>query len=145
VMPGNATNTVLLYAVRVSCLQTTAGQVTLYLIKRSSADSSGTPVSMTAVAQDSNSTAASSAPVTYTANPTTGSAVGNVDVYSFGCMAAATTSPNDIYISPADWRMKPIVLRGTAQQVAVNLNGVTVTGGAFTVTFDWIETKTITP
>jgi hypothetical protein len=65
--------------------------------------------------------------LTYTANPTTGSLVGNVDTIKLGCMATGTTSPNDIYI----WRPsmgQSIVLRGTAQQIAVNLNAATVTG-----------------
>jgi hypothetical protein len=32
-----------------------------------------------------------------------------------------------------------IVLRGTAQQIAVNLNAATVTGGSFNITIQWIE------
>jgi hypothetical protein len=43
------------------------------------------------------------------------------------------------------------VLRGTAQELEVNLGapidgtGTTVTGGSFLITFEWIETATITP
>jgi hypothetical protein len=139
VMPGNATNTVLLTRVVVSCTQTTAGIITLQLIKRSTADTSGTSANMTAVADDSNYSAAVSVPKTYTANPTAGTAVGNLDTVLVGCMATGTTSPNDIYIFRPQ---KPIILRGTAQQVCVNLNGTTVTGGSFDVTFEWEETTT---
>lgn len=139
VLPGNATNTVLLYRIQVTCTQTTAGIVTLQLIKRSAADSSGTHSNMTVVPDDANYSAGVSVPLTYTANPTTGAAVGNVDTVVFGCMATGTTSPNDIYIfKPA----KPIVLRGTAQQLAVNLNAATISGGSFDVTFDYAETTT---
>lgn len=139
VLPGNATNTVLVYRVQVTCTQTIAGIITLQLIKRSAADTSGTSSAMTVVPDDSNYASGVSAPLKYTANPTTGTAVGNLDAALFGCMATGTTSPNDIYIfKPA----KPIVLRGTAQQLAVNLNGTTVSGGSFDVTFDYAETTT---
>jgi len=37
---------------------------------------------------------------------------------------------------------KPIVLRGTAQQIAVNVGNAALTGGNLTVTFEWIETTT---
>jgi hypothetical protein len=33
-----------------------------------------------------------------------------------------------------------VTLRGTAQQIAVNLNSVTLTGGTCNVTFRWVET-----
>lgn len=143
VMPGNATNTVLLTKIRVSCTQTTAGVITLNIIKRTTADTAGTSSAMTVVPDDSNYAAGSSAPLTYTANPTVNSTVGNVDTVKVGCMATGTTSPNDIYI--LNRLQKPLVLRGTAQQIAVNLGGTTITGGSFTITFEWIETSTITP
>lgn len=139
VLPGNATNTVIVTRVQVTCTQTTAGIIDLQLIKRSAADTAGTSAAMTIVPLDSNNGAAVSAPLTYTANPTTGTAVGNVDSVKVGCMAPGTATPSDIYI----WRPgmgQSIVLRGTAQQLAVNLNGVTVTGGSFDITFQWMET-----
>jgi hypothetical protein len=139
VLPGNATNTVLVYRVTVSCSQTTAGLITLQLIKRSTADTAGTSANMTVVPDDSGFSAGSSVPKTYTANPTAGTPVGNVDTAIVGCMATGTAAPNDIYIfKPA----KPILLRGVAEQLAVNLNAATVTGGSFDVTFDYAETTT---
>jgi hypothetical protein len=143
VLPGNASNTVLVTRVIVSCLQTTAGNITLNLVKRSAADTSGTSASMTAVPDDSTFSAAISAPLSYTGTgPSVGAAVGNVDTYQLGCMATSTATPNDIYI--LDRRLKPIVLRGTAQELAINFGGA-ITGGNLTVTFEWQEIKTITP
>lgn len=142
-MPGNASNTVLVYKVIVSCTQTTAGNITLTVNKRSTAGSGGTSASMTVVPMDSNYSAGVSAPVSYTGTgPTVGTPVGAVDNYKLGCMATGTATPNDIYILNL-WQ-KPIVLRGTAENLAVNLGGA-ITGGNLTVTFFWIETKTITP
>lgn len=142
-LPGNATNTVLVTKVVVSCTQTTAGVITMNLIKRSAADTSGTSSNTTVVPDDSNYSAASSTPLTYTANPTTGTAVGNVDTIQFGAMATGTASPNDIYIG--NFQQKPIVLRGTAQVLYVNFGGTAHAGLACSTTFRWIETKTITP
>jgi len=143
VLPGNASDTVLVERVTVSCTQTTAGNVTVSLVKRSAADTGGTSAAITAVPDDSNYSAASSAPLSYTGTgPTVGTPVGNVDTYQLGCNATATAAPNDVYI--LDRRLKPIVLRGTAQQLAVNFGGA-ITGGNLTVTYEWIETKTITP
>ena len=148
-MAGNATNTVVITKIQVSCTQTTAGIVTLSVLKRSSADTAGTSAAMTVVPDDSNYAAGSSAPKVWTANPTKGTLVGTIDTYKLGCMAAATASPNDVYI--LNLRQKPIVLRGTAQEVEINLGapvdgtGTTVTGGSFDATFEWIETTTITP
>jgi hypothetical protein len=141
---GNSSNTVLVTRVLVSCTQTTAGNITLNMIVRSTADSAGTASAMTAVPDDSTFSAAVSAPLSYTGTgPTPGTAVGNVDTYQLGCMATSTAAPNDIYI--LDRRLKPIVLRGTAQQLAVNFGNAAITGGTLTVTFEWEEIKTITP
>lgn len=139
VLPGNATNTVIVTQIMMSCTQTTAGIQTVQLIKRSSADSGGTSSSMTAVPLDSNDSAAVSAPLVYTANPTTGTAVGNIDTELIGMMAPATATPNDIYF----WRPamgQSVVLRGTAQQLALNLNSTTISGASCDVNFQWIET-----
>jgi hypothetical protein len=144
VLPGNASNTVLVTRILVSCTQTTAGNITVNIIKRSAADTSGTSASMTAVPDDSTFSAAVSAPLSYTGTgPSVGTPVGNVDTYQLGCMASATASPNDIYI--LDRRLKPIVLRGTAQELAVNMGSAAITGGNLTVTFEWEEVATITP
>jgi hypothetical protein len=143
VFPGNGSNTVLITSVKVSCTQTTAGIVLMKVIKRSTADTSGTSAAVTPVPDDSNYSAAVSAPLSYTGTgPTVGTAVGTVDEYYLGCLAAGTASPNDIYI--LNLRQKPIVLRGTAQQLAINFGGA-LTGGNLNVTVEHIETKTITP
>lgn len=143
VLPGNATNTVLVTEVRVSGIQTTAGMVNVEIAKRSAADTGGTSATMTVVPEDSNCAAGVSAPLSYTGTgPAIGAAVGDLDNTEVGFMASGTAAPNDIYI--LNLRQKPIVLRGTAQQLAINLGGA-VTGGTMTVTFVWIETTTITP
>jgi hypothetical protein len=145
---GNANNTVLLYSIRASCTETTAGSVPFSIV-RSTMQFIGTYSTATTVADDyTDMNVGQSSMTWFLANPTnTGLSVnsGNLDNYKLNCQATGTAAPNDIYISPADWRMKPKVLKGTNQCVAISLNSTTVTGGSFTATFDWLETTTISP
>lgn len=139
VMPGNATNTVIVTRAQLSCTQTTAGIIDVQLLKRSTADTAGTSAAMTTVPFDSGNSAAVSAPLSYTANPTTGTLVGAIYPMKVAALAPATAGANDVYI----WTPKygqSITLRGTAQQLAINLNGLTLTGGSCDASFDWIET-----
>lgn len=146
---GNASNMVLLYHLRVSCTQTTAGIVPITIFK-STQTFVGAFSTMTATQDDTNYEGAISSAVWFQANPTIASSGGgglngNLDTYRLGCMATGTATPNDIYFSPSDWRMKPQVLRGTNQCISVSLNGTTVTGGLFDVTFEWMEVPTQSP
>lgn len=139
-LPGNATNTVVVSSVIVSCTQTTAGMVAVRLSKLSSAPTGGTSSAMTVVPLDSGNAAGVSAPLFYTANSTgAGALLGDVDSQRVGWEAPATASANDIYI----WTPKmgqSIVLRGTAQVLAVNIAAQTVSGAICSVSFQWIET-----
>lgn len=142
---GNASNTVIVTKLTVTCTETTAGQVSVQLIKRSTAGSGGTASSVTAVPLDSNKAAASSVVNSYTGTgPTVGTAVGDIDDAQFGCMAAATASPNDIYIPAISPGAPLAVLRGTAEGLALNFGGA-ITGGNLTVSVEWSEVTTITP
>jgi hypothetical protein len=139
-LPGNATNTVVVTRVQVTGTQTTAGIVDLQLVQRTTADTLGTSAAMTIVKFDTNDGAAVSAPLTYTANPTINSTIGNYDSVKLGVLAPASVSPSDIYVWKPSAFGQSIVLRGTAQEACLNLNGVTVTGGSFDITWYWMET-----
>lgn len=142
-LAGNATNTVLVTKITMSCTQTTAGNLTVTVNKTSAASSGGTAATMTAIPDDSTYAAASSVAQSFTGTgPTAGTPVGQIDAYKLGCMATTTATPNDIYI--LNLRQKPIVLRGTAQTLEIGLGGA-VTGGNVTMTWEWMEVTTITP
>ena len=139
---GNATTTLYVYRVTAACTQTTAGIIPIAITKRSSAYT-GSWSSATAVLQDSNYAAYTSTPVfNFGQNATNGTLIAYVDFGQIGCMAAGTATPNDIYVSPASWRMKPIVLRGTAQCLGINFQGATITGGKYSFGYDWLELST---
>lgn len=142
-LPGNASNTVLVTGIHFTCTQTTAGALTITVNKTSAAATGGTSAGMTEIPDDSGYAAASTAALTYTGTgPTAGTPVGQIDAQKVGCNAPATAGANDIYY--LNLRQKPVVLRGTAQTLEIGAGGA-VTGGNITITWDWIETATITP
>lgn len=108
------------------------------LIKRSTANSAGTSASITAVPHDSASAAATATALSYTANPTLGTTVGNIRATRISYQSAAGNAP----ILTWEFGNRPtqaVVLRGTSQVLAVNLNSVTVTGGSISCSFEWSE------
>ncbi len=140
---GNSTDTVVLYEVDVSGVQTTAGIVNVSLIRRSAAESGGTSTNMTAVRSDvTNYSAADTTPVYYTGTgPTAGTAVGNVDNKYTAFLSTSTATPADLYL----WngRLKPQVLIGSSQGVCVNLGNAALTGGEMSLTWRWLEISNI--
>jgi hypothetical protein len=140
VLSGNATNTVVVSKIVLSCTQTTAGQFTVQLFIRTTADTSGTSTgSPTTFPLDQNNASSVSSVLTYTANPTVNDATARlIDSQVIGMMAPATASPNDIYVWTPSMGQS-IVLRGTAQQAALNFNGTTLTGGSCNLRFQWME------
>lgn len=136
---GNATTTVYVTKITISGTQTTGGQVRFDLVKRSTADTAGTSTAPTAVPYDSGDAAASAVLAAYTANPTTGTTVGAIRsaLLSIG---ATTNGSNEVQVFDfGATNGKPVVLSGTAQALAVNLAGVTVTGGSFYISIEWYE------
>jgi len=139
-LAGNASNTCTLLACYVTVTPTTAGQVNYFLTKRSTANTAGTSVTDTGIPQNAADSAAVSVCKHYTANPTTGTLVGNVAGASWygnvSQIGSAVTFP--IYI--ANPMAKAITLNGTSQVIAVNQNGVTTPiGGNISITWLWQE------
>jgi len=137
---GSATKTVFVKKIILSGVQTTGAPVEVLIIKRSTADTTGTPVAMTAVPRDSANAAATATPIsTYTANPGgLGTAVGTVrrEYIMFPTAASGVPGTKEFVFGDGD---QMVTLNGVAQQLCVNLNGVTVTGGQLCVTFVFQE------
>jgi hypothetical protein len=137
---GSSSKIVYITKVVVTCTQTTAGTINVVLLTRSTADSGGTSSNPTAVALDPNNQGNNSATINaYTGNPTTGTLVGNLGSYDLNCPTTSGSSANDIVLETFGITADPLVLRGTGSVFAVNLNGVTVTGGAFDIRVEWRE------
>lgn len=139
VLTGSASKTVYVTKVIISGIQTTAGLNEVLLVKRSTADTGGTSTAGTAVPHDSADAAATATLAAYTANPTAlGTSVGTLR-RNYQPIGGATSVVNPVVTYELGDKGKPIVLRGIAQQLAVNLNGATLTGGTFDVTYEWFE------
>lgn len=136
---GSASTVVRVTHVDISCTATTAANYNVLLILRSTADTGGTSTGLVGQKADGNDvTAVGAAAVYYTVNPTgLGSTSGNVG--GFQAYAA-----NGGLLVNASWdfglrNSKAQVLRGTNQNLAVNLNGATLAGGACIVSAEWTE------
>lgn len=135
---GSASTTVEITKIIISGVQTTGGMIDLYIIKRSTANTSGTSSGSTMVPMISTDAAATAVGAIYTANPTTGTPVGNIYIESLPLSAANGITNNIVSIDFGE-RGKPVILSGVAQAIAINLNGVTVTGGSLKITVEFTE------
>jgi hypothetical protein len=76
----------------------------------------------------------------YTANPASvGTVVGTLRKYQ-PIIPVATSIPTGEILEAFGDGVQPIVLRGTSDILAINLNGQTVTGAVFTIQMEWTET-----
>lgn len=147
-LTGSATRVVRLKQVRVSGTAGTAINIVAVLTKHASANTGGTAATTTALpvpyAADSTFTAPTATTTAYTANPTiTDAAPGLVSAQTVFLAATATATNGTsalFYWDDGGPALSPPVLRGIAQQLCVNLNGVTTpSSGLMTVTFQWTE------
>lgn len=138
---GSGTKTIRITRIAASG-STTAGSgldVNLNLIIRSAADTGGTSTTCTNVPHDSNSAAGTAIVKAYTVNPASlGAAVGPVRTARF---SFTTTGAAQL---PVVWEFgnRPsqcIVLRGTSQQAAVAIGGITIAGGVADIDIEWTE------
>jgi hypothetical protein len=140
ILNGSATKTIKVRRIYFNALATTAVSDPIAIIKRSTANSGGTSVGLSEIALDSTSAAASAAALTYTANPTVGTAVGTIadPYFSIGNLTTggAQAFPSQLLFGELG---SPIVLRGAAQSVAVNLNAASFPGIVASCTFEWTE------
>ncbi len=125
-------------SIEISGSQTTAGQVEIILAKRSTANSGGTSASPTKIPFHAGSAAASASVLNYTANPTTGTLVGNIK--DDKVFVPATTT--EILGPQTIWDFSDvggIPLNDATQGLAVNLAGATVTGDSWNINVVWSE------
>jgi phage baseplate assembly protein gpV len=135
---GVASKTIMITKIIFSATQTAGSTFNVALIKRSTANTSGTATAMTAVPLDASDAAAGSIVQYYTANPTLGTTIGSVETAPIFCSTTATQPEK--YVFDFGLRSKPIILNSASQALSINLGGVTMTGGACFVTIEWTET-----
>lgn len=137
---GSATATIKVWQIQIEATETVAATGNILLIKRSTANQSGTSATATNVPYDSSNAAATATVRSYTANPgTLGTTVGNVYAYTYYYQATGA-KPDLLNIEFGKSLLgQPVTLRGTSEVLAVNLAGVTVTGGSYNFLIVWSE------
>lgn len=142
-LTGSGTKTVRILRVWYSATEGTAAIKDILFIKRSSADSGGTSTNPTRVPYDSNDAAATATVNAYTANPTSlGSAIGTVLAFKYAMSAVNNNTAIGPDTTPIDFGNRPgraVVLRGTSEVFAVNLNSSTSATGSLDITIEWTE------
>lgn len=131
VITGSATKTVRVLSIELFVTQTVASTLDWLLIRRSTDDSGGTPSSLTPRLHDTTDPAATAALREYLANPTLGTSAGIIARAKITAIDTATTAGQNGYLFDfiKDGFDKGIVLRGTSEILAVNLNGQTIPTG----------------
>jgi len=135
---GVASKTIMITKIIFSATQTAGGTFNVSLIKRSTANTSGTAQDMTAVPLDASDAAAGSIVRYYTANPTLGTTIASIETVPIFC--SATTAQPEKYEFNFGENGKPVILNSASQALSLNFGGVTMTGGACFVTIQWTET-----
>jgi hypothetical protein len=137
---GSATKTVRILSVEISSTETTASNITYSLILRSTANSGGTSTTLVVGEHDSNNAAATAVVRSYTANPTLGTT--NATIRNCKWVPCTPGTAGGSFVQRWDFTESPaqnIVLRGTSQVLAVNLNGLTQSGNSYCISVTWVE------
>jgi hypothetical protein len=137
---GSATKLVKIRRLRFYLTATSGSNATLKIIKRTTANSGGTSATPTIVKFDTNCPAATAVARNYTANPTgLGTSAGdliNTGIYVSG---GGTVGSDPFELFDFIGAIQPITLRGTAESLCINMNGVTFAGNSARVFVVWTE------
>lgn len=138
---GSATKAVRVTLIRISGIATTAATPSIFVIRRSAANTGGTSTAQTAVTHDTgNNPAATATVLAYTVNPSgLGAAVGTIRQDRVSFLVTGTAAQPTVEMDFGTRPSQAVVLRGIAQVLAVNLGGVTVAGGSINIDLEWSE------
>ena len=138
---GSSTKRVRVLRFAVSGRATAANQLDVQLVKRSSADTGGTPTALTSVPHDSNDGAATAAAATFAAAPTAGTLVGAIRAQQINLSAAgAGGAAVPVEFDFGTVNDKAIVLNGASEALYLNLNGAAMPAGTVLNIFvEWSE------
>lgn len=137
---GSASKVIRVTRVIFSATKTVVGTIDLILLKRSTANSGGTSTTLTNVPHDSTNLAGTATVRAYTVNPVLGVLVGNIcTTKHFQSSAALDTE--SFRIDFGGDRKQPVILRGTDEVFAVNLNmtAVSMLGNSTDIAIEWTE------
>lgn len=126
-MQGSSTRTIRIRRIMLGGLASSAADVQVSAVRRSAGDTGGTSTGVTPGKADINDGTPTAQVSTYTANPSSLGASGGGIFNLPMAVATATTATADRLIMPfGDYGAKSLVLRGTTDYLAINLNGATL-------------------
>lgn len=136
---GSASKTIKIRRIYLSLTATSGANMSIFITKRSTANTGGTSTVSTAVPWDSANAAATATVRAYTANPTLGTLVGNIQTATVYVSGGGTIGSVPIVLEYTGTAQQPLILRGTSQVVGINFGGVTRTGNVTRATVIWTE------
>ena len=120
----------------------TAITTPLFVIKRSTLNTGGTAVGATEFPHDSNDASVTGVVQHYTADPTTGTGVGNVRSRMVTLYTAASPlTPDEVVFTFVGDGQKGILLRSN-ESLVLNFGGATIASGTAVCWVEWIEEGT---
>lgn len=141
---GAANKVVRITRIMCSGTSTALGNSLIAVVKRSALDTGGTSTAPAITPLHSSDGTPSAAVLAYTANPgALGAIVGTPIMTGFVVTGTATAAGSSFTRDFGQISDKQPILRSAAEQLAVNLNGVSAPAGAsLTCTFEWTESAT---
>jgi hypothetical protein len=137
---GSASKTIYVYKVRISGTQNNNGSANFLLVKRSTANTGGTSTTPAIVPHDSANATTTAVVRAYTANPTLGTLVGTLRAFAISIPNKNSIGAGVPLLEFGDVdSTQPIVLRGTSELLAINMNGVSMAGSDLELCFEWRE------
>lgn len=146
---GSATKTIAVTRIQLSGTAGTLVTLPVTLVRRTSVDTGGTAGSTTAnpantiAKHDTLNATASAVPISYTAVPTI---VDSSPTYLQTVNLTLPVTSAGTSTVPLDWRFgniaigeQPLILRGVAAQLCLNLNTISVSSGVLTGSLTWYE------
>lgn len=139
---GSATKTILVTKIEVTPTASANGSLDFYVYKRTTANTNGTSAAQSIALHDSNNPAPTAVAKLYSANA---SALGTGVLVRAVRNTLASKTPSGIPVTSwveefGAYNQQPIVLRGVAQSLCINMGGQTLpTGTELYFTFEWIE------
>lgn len=141
VIQGSASKIVRIKSIVLAGTATTATNVIVNIVRRSSANTGGTTTPIPAVSRDTGNDTSVAVVTLYTANPTTtGNLVGAIDGGRLN-LAPAANGAIDRLIFQYTWQNdQAFTLRSAAEFLTINLGGVSSPGGGvLDVSLAWTE------
>jgi len=147
VITGSASRTVRIKKIRITGTRTTATFTSILLIRRNADNTGGTSTVRSNLPHDTNNPASTAIVRAYTANPTTLGATTGTGILKSSHLPMPVAAPGNAQSTineTLNWEFvsgeaQPIVLRGVAQILSINLNATTVAGSSFNISIEWTE------